>query len=854
MDSTEFLKIIDNPESPTLDFKATQYDLGGKGNSPSQKNAKRANFAKDILAMSNTPRDGAAYIIVGIKKEKYTGEKKLLGISNNYDDGDIQEILANWITPMPSVLYEPIPYQGKLYGIFSVSPNHNGPFFPLKDYNEVLKRQTLYGRRGSQNAEIAIFSPEHNAICSWFANIHISIPSICNDDWNVFCNLVDNFDATNSYILILPPQIIMESVPCCDSLGVIPWDFIIDFNQDNDDKTILSQVQSSIEKRRALHIATLRDSPFSIGDNTTYWYWAAGTQKRQDTLCKLNFLEWNRRYSKDLQNRIETFALSRSKPIIVIALWYNDNYIKFLDACFSRIQSVSPLETKFIIVSSNRDKFNDFESNYEANTVDIPFFQFVEGVKNSKGFTSLEKITIPGSSKALIEIPPHRYASLSEYFEIIHCRLGDKVTDKNILDFQHGASINWDALAIHADIERDQQELVTNKIQIAITDKNASVIKIQHFPGAGGSTFAQRVVWDLHKRYPCLIMKKDIPAQEAIEKIQYIHELTSSPILILAELNIVSEDTIWDIKNLCLSRQIYVIFIVVERSIVKKIGKNDVYLPDTLTDSESDKLKYLLCSKVPLRKKIIEQQICTAPNYLRNIFYFCLIAYEKDFITIEKYVESRLSVLPNELKNILLLSSIIHYYTQLNTNIIFFKNTLGFVNIKTSITDIFNDYTMKILVQTTNQAFRPVHFLISKEIIRQCLTDEWENNLCDQIIALIDDIAESPLKDSDETHDILEHLLILRSTTSGNICDEKFSQLISDIPNDVGRLRIFKKLVEAYSTEPHFWAHLARFYAENMKNFISANDAIDNALNLNKNDPLLYHIQGMDNVPNFVTG
>ena len=58
-DDADFLKLLNRHESKTLDFKAKAYDT-------SRKRDMRA-FAKDLASFANTPREGDAHIVLGVK-------------------------------------------------------------------------------------------------------------------------------------------------------------------------------------------------------------------------------------------------------------------------------------------------------------------------------------------------------------------------------------------------------------------------------------------------------------------------------------------------------------------------------------------------------------------------------------------------------------------------------------------------------------------------------------------------------------------------------------------------------------------------------------------------------------------
>jgi predicted HTH transcriptional regulator len=81
----EFEALLARMEDATLDFKAKEYELSYEPD--------KARFIKDILAMANTPREGNAYIVLGVRKEP-NGNYELRGITATIDEENDQSQLT----------------------------------------------------------------------------------------------------------------------------------------------------------------------------------------------------------------------------------------------------------------------------------------------------------------------------------------------------------------------------------------------------------------------------------------------------------------------------------------------------------------------------------------------------------------------------------------------------------------------------------------------------------------------------------------------------------------------------------------------------------------------------------------
>lgn len=147
MTDTEFLELVSNPESSTLDFKKEFYDFSNDADG-----FKTGKFLKDVISFCNTIREQTSYIIFGIK-EKEDGSKEKIGIPNVIDDAILQDKLKDKIFPRARFSFYTHNYQSKLFGIIE---------FPVVKYempltatlkSKGLETGKVYYRQGSMNCE-----------------------------------------------------------------------------------------------------------------------------------------------------------------------------------------------------------------------------------------------------------------------------------------------------------------------------------------------------------------------------------------------------------------------------------------------------------------------------------------------------------------------------------------------------------------------------------------------------------------------------------------------------------------------------------------------------------------------------
>jgi len=135
-------------ERAKFDLKRT-LDLSDK--------AKRAHFAKDVLAMANT-RGGPGYIIVGVLDNKDRQENSsdyVVGFSAGDTDALerlVMQTLDHYCSkPIPDVHYEELvhPQTKKSIGIVVIDRAYNRPYVPIRN-GDKLKIDEVYLRRGAE--------------------------------------------------------------------------------------------------------------------------------------------------------------------------------------------------------------------------------------------------------------------------------------------------------------------------------------------------------------------------------------------------------------------------------------------------------------------------------------------------------------------------------------------------------------------------------------------------------------------------------------------------------------------------------------------------------------------------------
>jgi predicted HTH transcriptional regulator len=127
MNETQFLVLMDQPESVSLDFKRELWDLKNDDG--------KSKLIKDVVSMANAERAEPAHILVGVNMGP-GGTRTLASLTRHVDDAALQQIVRGKVDPAPTFLYRELTVRGAVVGVLSVPVSLHaraGPRLPLLD-------------------------------------------------------------------------------------------------------------------------------------------------------------------------------------------------------------------------------------------------------------------------------------------------------------------------------------------------------------------------------------------------------------------------------------------------------------------------------------------------------------------------------------------------------------------------------------------------------------------------------------------------------------------------------------------------------------------------------------------------
>jgi hypothetical protein len=866
MNSEDFSKLLERCESDTLDFKLQSYDLGAPREDAQTKIRKRATFAKDILAFANVWRDEPRYIVIGVKKLS-NGTMNMPGISVHPDGAVLVSALDDLVHPCPRFHYDQVELNGLQYGIVVIPADKSmGPFFSNKDVGggdgtlqPLLRKHTLYCRRDSTNQEAN--PSEQKAIWKWF-HLGQQIPTVQFPPEQVWTQIVDRAQLVSKdchHILILALDKTAKS-EALGHLSAIDWSLVIDLDPESQISGALKFFRQNTTNRRALHVVAPDGQMLGDLSKSTSWYFANGLQAGAQPIADAKFKDWVATLGKSASKKLEQIAAACSGPVTVVALCENARRAALVRKLIEDISSNFGNRATCLAISDDITQWGALNEQELATFIPMKAGTFLDGLASQARVLQLgadNVVQLPGTGGTPKDISSETLAYLEEDFELVHMGAGIRPPGnaEPMREFLRGAQITWFDLGLQADVERESFSDLRRIVELDLEQRGSTRINLFHEPGAGGSTIARRILWVLHQRYPAVVMRRCI-ARETAERVAQIYQMTGQSILILREGSEVTESEADQLANTLASKHVpYVLLQVLRRYQAPPVGKRSIFLRAQISPVEVERFRVAFENEAPARKQQLSSLAVGIPAN-RTPFLFGLTAFAENFTGLTSYVNNHLSQIPLPQIKVLQYLAFAYDYGQQSLAANHFAEYLQLqASRPVDFGKVLCEEARRLLIAQENGRWRPLHQLVSTEILELTLGDGltdkrlWKMQLGDLardfVVFCRTNLPVPPV----DLQEVIQQICVRRNddellngSSSG---EHRFSRLVGDLPNTDAKLRLFEHLAEVFPENPHFWAHLSRFHSIERKDFNKAKEAIDCAISLNGVDPVLHHMKGM---------
>jgi hypothetical protein len=715
----------------------------------------------------------------------------------------------------------------------------------LKEYYR-LKKLTL------PESGNAFVDPEESAVGS---DMHET------SDWRKVWESCEKFNNEYVHILVIGKDL---KVPVDDlkAIGSLPWSLVVDFNPSSTLDGVLSAAKEELQRRRGYHRLTPDQQQVDINFNQgTLWLMAAGTTERPDTLS-LDFKDWRYGKIRDIGNHFDLLRRKTTpKPVRALFL-YNDvtekiyfNIIgdRLLEIFHENQLKITVCRSPHLIPLDGEDLYQDIASEPS---------HWLAAMAKHVGPTAgdqliylpkrIQDVESPEIERVLHGFLPTDLLNVEEDLELVHPSLETEVATDSIGDFLRGNTISWAELGRGFDVKLDMYSALKKDVIHKLEAYGNETVELAHEPGAGGTTVARRLAWDLHRDFPCAVLRQKSDATAS--RIALLYRETNLPVFIVIEAGVLSVPEREYLFKAIREEKARVVFLYVTRFYNSSIAKHRVRPPLSSLESSLFLKKYAQPDELRMENM---RNLATKNEMAayRLPFFFGLYAFEENFTHVDIYVAAHLQDLSEFSRTLIRYLALVSKFSQSaikksilaaiaghdDTSFYSSEELLGSNAARLVISDVSADET----------TIRVVHPLIAEEILRQTVseggsTEDWKQQLGTLSADFINSLADACGDDSDSAVQLLNHMFIQREHWSDSGSKTNFSPLIMAMPSVYSQANVLEVLTNRFPGEAHFWNHRGRHSNIRLREeFTKAEGFLKKSIELEPNHPMHHHSLGM---------
>ena len=638
----------------------------------------------------------------------------------------------------------------------------------------------------------------------------------------------------------------------------INWSLIIDFDEETQNKGLFkSYITEYGVQPNSFNVTNPRDTVFNNATKKPYWFFANGLNGVTESLVDTD-RRWNQKYGAIVNDILCNYREVFSKPLKVVIL---NGPAKRIDKILTALDAVYEDALKLYLLSTEV-QFEGIKEDYKEVLDMFPLseYEFSQGINNfaslfhrnniHQGFQVCGregKIDIDLEDFSCFEIP---------FLGIANVEKTEDAKSSEIF-YQGGRNLSWYGAQNEFAINRiTQYRKYRSEIQNAYKEKTSKIIRLYHDPGAGGTTFSRCLAYNFSKEMPVLVLNSYNERITPTQTINFYKKVGMS-ILMVVESSVISDDELQRFNGELMAHAIPHVFLYISR-IKKKYNSSDDSLR-CLNDDEFMEMFEKLQPYLQEKKKTEVLKLLQRPKE-RYPFFMSMYTFDRDFKGVDQYISHFIIDSSSADRTKLEYISLVDWFANRSLDISFLNTYMSeneiFENATNDNLVVFNDIGHNTYVKMRHPRFAEA--IIEKRIHVNGDMLLKANNLSRLLREFIKHSKMNIMYDLDSTIDVIKNLLILRDTES--MVKSRFAPVIEYIrdliPENVDDNAkynciglVFKELVEVYPDEPHFRAHLSRYYSHIEKNYekgiSEARKAVNVAERQGEHDTLLYHIYGM---------
>ena len=439
------------------------------------------------------------------------------------------------------------------------------------------------------------------------------------------------------------------------------WDLVIEFDRNSEEGGALEEVQKAGSHCRII----TPEQDASFGGATTVWLAASGLGSIGTSPHDkpLDFPKWRRGFLPKIRTIIATLAASSLRPFSLVVLGGVDTQTRavmeaFFDAVPERLQIAHLTEAA--------PKDNELNAHVIECDPELALEYFPSrGERDALGLPATVPAGITGERR--LKLTAADLAWYDNACQVLHSNIVGG-PQSHTAPFLSGGLISWQDLEDGLDIQREFTASFMDELRIELSQRAMRRLPLFHAAGAGGTTIARRIAWDLRDEYPVVLASGAVSVDLLAERVRELSRKTERTVLLVLDLaSDAFVDQLFDRLRASLARVTIV-------TVARRRGRGATRHPylGSLSPSERQHFSDVYAATRPERRReLLAMARADGLGPAASVpFFYGLIAFDDQFLGIPPYVAQTLRECTDDTTSILSLVALVHRFASVSVPVL----------------------------------------------------------------------------------------------------------------------------------------------------------------------------------------
>ena len=352
------------------------------------------------------------------------------------------------------------------------------------------------------------------------------------DEWIQFFSAVGEFDSQQNQYILVADALLPDELEFFSILRGVSWKMVLDFDPMSEEKGLYHEFTSKEGQTNLITMVTpaelkkytLNSLLRQIDPQKIQWLFVNGRNSDSEGSAQ-SFHDWETTSVKHITwlfgGCSDPDKFDKQKPVVCLILPFKQTSHPYMEVTLSRlVENFNEYRLKF--VSFKHERCHLISGKFDVQHFDLSPKLLNMGLSEIFDASTAKKYRMPSSQAGIfVKLDQNEFLYLKEHLQLLYdgCEdLPESVNDaagessffeQHRKSFLSGNQISFLSLYDNHDARREiSREIGTHINRLLHQGLNRSlIVEIRHSPGAGGTTIARRVMWDLHEFYPCAFLE-----------------------------------------------------------------------------------------------------------------------------------------------------------------------------------------------------------------------------------------------------------------------------------------------------------------------------------------------------------